>query len=67
MSEGPVRELRVGEVAQILGISDSAVRNLPAEVLRPSKRLLGRGDRRYRLADVLRVRDQMQTETEGDR
>lgn len=65
MADDLDREIRVGEVAKILGISESAVRNLPSEVLRPSKRLPVRGDRYYLLSDVHRAHTQMQTGHKG--
>jgi len=61
MTEGPDQEVRIGEAARILGISESAVRNLPPEVLRPSKRLPGRGDRYYLVSALREARKKMQT------
>lgn len=60
MTEDQDREVRIGEAARILGISESAVRNLPPEVLKPSKRLPGRGDRYYLLTDIHQARKKMQ-------
>lgn len=49
--------VRIGEAAQILGVSEATVRRIPEGDLAPVLRIGGRGDRRYRRTDVVALRD----------
>jgi hypothetical protein len=57
-------ELTVGEAAAILRVSESTVRR--STTLRPVKRTLGRGDRRYLRADVDAELKRMQERAAGE-